>query len=242
MFHNNEKVADHIKLNGVVNSVNYLKTFSVVILGIVAAFITSPVFAQTSKDSITSAYSAPEDTYNKMLDYSRPGKYHQLLADIVGTWTFKGRHFDWVDSVTTKVSLEYSGTIVRESFANGRYFVVNVTSDGTLEMPIQDGKMQVSKFHGMDIEGFDNVKNKFIKTSIGNHLYSSIIVSEGTYDAATKTITFDSEFEPIPGMKTKDHFLFIFIDKDHYRWEYYQQEKGKYRKGSEIEFTRVKGK
>jgi hypothetical protein len=220
---------------------NFLRFFSSIILIVATTFFISPLFAQKS-DTTTSAYSAPADTYNKMLDYSRPGKYHQLLADLTGSWTFKGRHFNWVDSVTSKVALEYSGTVIRESFANGRYFVVNVTSDGKLEMPIQDGKMQQTQFHGIDIEGFDNVKKKFVKSSIGNHLYSSIVVSEGTYDSTTKTITFDSDFEPIPGMKTKDRLLFIFIDKDHYKWEYYQEEKGKFRKGSEIDFIRVKRK
>jgi hypothetical protein len=41
-------------------------------------------------------------------------------------------------------------------------------------------------------------------------------------------------------MKTKDHFLFIFLDNDHYKWEYYQDENGKYRLGSEIDFIRAK--
>jgi hypothetical protein len=242
MLHIKEKMTDYKELIAKANRSNFLKTFSSLMLVVAVAFFTSPVFAQKNKDSIISVYSAPDDTYNKILDYSRPGKYHQLLADIVGKWTFKGRHFGWVDSATSKVDLEYSGTAVRESFANGRYFVVNVTSDGTLEMPIKDGKMQVTKFHGIDIEGYDNVKKKFVISSIGNHLYSSIVVSEGTYDSTTKTITFDSEFEPIPGMKTKDHLLFIFIDDDHYKYEYYQEDEGKYRKGSEIDFTRVKGK
>jgi len=135
--------------------------------------------------------------------------------------------------------LEYSGTVVRESFANGRFFIVNVTSDGKLEMPIQDGKMMEVKFQGIEIEGYDNVKRKFVRSSIGNHLNSFIASSEGAYDSTTKTITFDSELELIPGMKTKDHFRFIFISKDYYKWEYDQEEKGKYRRGSEIEFTRV---
>ncbi len=217
---------------------NSLKAFSLVMLVAASLLLTCPLFAQTTKDTTTTVYSAANDTYSQMLDYSRPGKYHQLFADLVGTWTFKGRHFDWVDSVTSKVALEYSGTVRRESFANGRYFVVNVIGDGKLEMPIQDGKMKEIQYHGIDIEGYDNVKRKFVKSSVGNHLYSSIVVSEGTYDSMTKTITFDSEFESIPGMKTKDHLLFIFIDKDHYKWEYYQDEKGKYRKGSEIDFTR----
>jgi hypothetical protein len=197
--------------------------------------------AQKNIDSLTNVYSAGENSYKQMLDYSRPGKYHQLLADLVGEWTFKGRHFDWVDSVTSNISLEFSGSIRRESFAHGRYFVVNVVSDGTLEMPVQDGKMLETKFHGIDIEGYDNVKMKFIRTSIGNHLNSCIIVSEGTYDSTTRTIAFDSEYSPAPGMKIQDHFLFILIDKDHYKWEYYQRENGRYRKGSEIDFQRLKG-
>ena len=224
------------------NRFNILKKCSSLVLIMITVFITGPLLAQTNKDTTTSVYSASEDTYKQMLDYSRPGKYHQLLADLVGTWTFKGRHYEWTDSVTSKVSLEYSGTVVRESFANGRYFIVNVTSDGKLEMPIQDGKMKEVKFQGFEIEGYDNVKKKFVKSSIGNHLNSFIAASEGTYDSTTKTITFDSEFELIPGMKTKDHFRFIVIDRDYYKWEVDQEEKGKYRRGSEIEFTRVKGK
>jgi hypothetical protein len=109
-----------------------------------------------------------------------------------------------------------------------------------LEMPIQDGKMKETKFHGLEIEGYDNVKQKFVRNTIGNHLNSAILLYEGIYDPAAKTITFDSEFEPVPGMKTKDHFLFIFLDNDHYKWEYYQDENGKYRLGSEIDFIRAK--
>ena len=216
-----------------------LKTGPSVILMIVAVFLTIPVLAQTEKDTTVSVYSANDDTYTQMLDYSRPGKYHQLLADLVGNWTFKGRHFEWVDSVNSKVALEYSGKVERKPFANGRFFISEVTSDGTLEMPIQDGKMKETKFQGLEIEGYDNVKQKFVRNTIGNHLNSAILLYEGIYDPATKTITFDSEFEPVPGMKTKDHFLFIFLDNDHYKWEYYQDENGKYRKGSEIDFTRV---
>lgn len=212
------------------------------ILTVMALFISTSTMAQKYKDTITSVYSAPEDIYKQMLDYSRPGKYHQLLADLVGTWTFKGRHYQWTDSITSNISMEYSGTIVREPFANGRFFIVNVTSDGKLEMPIQDGKMKEVNFHGLEIEGYDNVKRKFIRSSIGNHLNSFIVSAEGSYDSTTKTITFDSELEPIPGMKTKDHFRVILVSKDFYKWEYDQEEKGKYRRGSEIEFTRVKGK
>lgn len=223
-------------------STRFWRNFAPIILFIGTTIFAPPLIAQKNKDTTTSVYSAPEDIYAKMLDFSRPGKYHQLLADLVGKWTFKGRHFEWTDSVTSKISLEYSGSLIRESFANGRYFIVNVISDGKLEMPIQDGKMMETKFQGLEIEGYDNVKRKFVRSSIGNHLNSFIATSEGSYDSTTRTITFDSEYESVPGMKTKDHFRFIFIDKDNYKWEYDQEEKGKYRRGSEIEFARIKAK
>lgn len=224
------------------NHIPVLKAFISIMVIMVAILFTNSVFGQTKTDTTTSVYSASENTYNQMLDYSRPGRYHQLLADLVGTWTSKGRHFNWIDSATSEVALEFSATVIRESFANGRYFIVEVISDGTLEMPIQEGKMKEVKYQGLEIEGYDNVKNKFQKTTIGNHLNSSILAYEGTYDSISKTITFSSEIEVIPGLTIKDNFLFIFIDDNHYKWEYYQEENGKFRLGTEINFTRVTGK
>jgi hypothetical protein len=217
---------------------NLLNTCSSFIVIVATIFFASPLVAQKSSDTTTSVYSAGADTFNQMLDYSRPGKYHQLFADLVGTWSFKGKHYDWVDSVTSKVSLEFGGSVVRESFAHGRYFVVHVTSEGTLEMPVQDGKMIETKYQGLEIEGYDNVKKKFVKTTIGNHLNSGILIYEGVFDSTKKTITFDTDFQAVPGLKIHDHTVYIFIDKNHYKWEVYQEEKGKYRKGSEIDFIR----
>jgi uncharacterized protein DUF1579 len=197
-----------------------------------------PASAQSGKDSAVKEV----DFFTQMIDYSRPGKYHAMLAELVGTWTFKGRHFDWVDSVTNKISLEFGGTIVRKSFADGRWFIVNVTSDSTLEIPIQNGKMRKGKFQGLELEGYDNVKQRFVRTVIGNHLSSGLFVPEGVYDSTSNVITFDSESELVPGVKSKDHLLYLFFDKDHYKWEAYMDQNGKYRLASEINFTRVKGK
>jgi hypothetical protein len=226
---------------------NISKIFTSVMLLISGlALAVNPTFAQEKRDSTVTEEEAfrqmEENAYKQMIEYSRPGKNHQLLADLVGTWTFKGRHLSWVDSVNSTTSLEYSGTIVRKSFAHGRFFVSDVISDGMLEMPIQDGKMMEAKFQGVEIEGYDNVKKKYIKTTIGNHFGSGIPVIEGVYDPSTRAITFDFEMELAPGMKTKDHFLLIFIDNDHYKYEYFRDQNGKYRLESEINFTRVEGK
>jgi hypothetical protein len=64
----------------------------------------------------------------------------------------------------------------------------------------------------------------------------------GSYDSTSRTITFEGETELVPGMKKKNHFLFIFINKNHYKWELEEEDNGKYRIASEMYFTRVKGK
>ena len=225
-----------------VNGSNILKMFSSIMMVMLAAFFTTPVFAQNNKDTATSKSSSNgDDTFNQMIDYSRPGKYHQLLADLVGTWTFKGRHFSG-NPDSNKVVFQFNGTVVRKSFANGRFFIVNTTGNGKLQMPIQNGKMKEVSLQGIITEGYDNVKNKFVQTEISNHLGSDIAFFEGNYDSTTKTITFNGENELVPGMKTKVRELFIILDKNHYTLEYYDDQNGKYVKATEVNYKRVKGK
>ncbi len=205
---------------------------------ILSALITIPTFAQIQKDSSANE----DDTYNKMLDYSRPGKYHQLLAELVGTWTFKGGHFsEDPNPDSNKVVFKLNGTLVRKSFANGRFFIVE-GAGGKLQMPIQDGKMKEVNAKYIETEGYDNVKKKFLLTFINNHIGSDISFSEGDYDSTTKTITFNSENELVPGRKTQVRELFIIFNKNHYRLEYYNEQNGMYIKATEIDCVRVKGK
>ena len=95
-----------------------------------------------------------------------------------------------------------------------------------IAIPVADGKMKDVLGKGLAIEGYDNVKQKFVKTSITNHIGSDITFWEGTYDPTTKTITFDAVDEIVPGMKTKVRDLFIIRDKDHYTVENYAEEGG----------------
>jgi hypothetical protein len=208
-----------------------------------ATFFASISFAQNKNDTAKSNSSSNEDkTLQQIIEYSRPGKYHQLLGDLVGSWKFSGSHFEWVDSVTNKVAVKLFGTAVRKSFANGRFFIVENTTGGKIQLPIQDGKMIEGNGKGIAMEGYDNVNKKFLMSYINNHFGSGIWNFEGNYDSTTKTIMFEGETEFVPGMKKKNHFLFIFIDKDHYKWELNEEDNGKLRKASEMNFTRVKGK
>jgi hypothetical protein len=57
-------------------------------------------------------------------------------------------------------------------------------------------------FKGMGMDGYDNVKQKFV-SSWGDNMGTGIILLEGDYDPATKTFTYTTEEEMVPGMKTK---------------------------------------
>ena len=209
-----------------------------VYLLIISAHILTASFTQDKKDSLSTG----NDIVQQMFDYSRPGKYHQLLADLVGTWTFQGRRFP-VNLDSSKVKFELFGSHTRKSFAEGRYFIVDMTMGDSLHkqlIPVQDGKVKEVIGKGIAIEGYDNVKKKFVQASISNHIGSDIVYWEGTYDSTTKAITFNSEEEIIPGIKDKVRELFTIHNKDSYTIEYYNEEKGSYVKNAEVNFTRVK--
>lgn len=183
--------------------------------------------------------SAKENTFNQRLDYSRPGKYHQLLGNLTGTWNFNGRHFSGhPDPDSNKVVMEFRGSLLRKPFADGRFFIVELTG-GKLQVPIQDGKMKEDNARNIETEGYDNVKNKFNITFINNHIGSSIIFSEGSYDSTANTIIFEWEDELVPGMKNKMYEYFIILNNNHYKLEYYRERDGKKIKATEINCTRA---
>jgi hypothetical protein len=110
---------------------------------------------------------------------------------------------------------------------------------GKMQMPGEDGKMKDIQFKGMAVEGYDNVKKKFIGSWIDN-MGTGIELSEGTYDPATKTFTYTSEMEPMPGMKTQVREVLKVVDNNHMLLEWYENHGGQERKTMEIAYTRKK--
>src|SRR6185312_10129538 len=139
------------------------------ILVIVTLFITAPVFAQEKSNPPTDG----NEILNQMYHYSRPVKYHQMLEDLVGSWAFKGSRFEWVDSVTSKVSMELCGSLVRRSFADGRFFIAEMTTCEKVQLPVRGGLIK-DYGRAVQTEGYDNVKKKFQVSYINNHIGSTL--------------------------------------------------------------------
>lgn len=174
---------------------------------------------------------AGADMMAAMMELAKLGENHKLLVGGVGTWDYKVKF--WMNPDNPPV--ESGGTSVARAVMDGRYVITDHT--GKMQMPGPDGAMMDTPFIGMSIEGYDNVKKKFVSSWIDN-MGTGIMNSEGTYDPASKTLTYFAEYEPMPGMKTKTREVLKLSDKDHRTLEFFEDRGGKEVKTMEIGYTR----
>jgi hypothetical protein len=209
----------------------------------VAAFIAVASFAQSPASSPAAAPGGAgqptaeqmQQMMQQMVELSKLNENHKMLADLNGTWSYTVKM--WMDPTPGAKPQESKGTAVRKSIMDGRFFQMDVT--GQMQMPGPDGKPKNMTFKGTGIEGYDNVKKKFVGTWIDS-MGTGMMMSEGDYDPATKTFTYTGEVEAIPGMKTKVREVLKLADKDHMTFEWYENHGGQDAKTMEIAYTRKK--
>ena len=203
-----------------------------------ATLLVAPLFAadptpNQSTPSPSAAQPNEAEMMKQMMELSQLNENHKLLAQLVGKWRFTVQMWMAPGAPPSKSS----GTAVTKSIMGGRYLVSNATSQ--MHMPGPDGKMQAMTFKGMGIDGYDNVQKKFVSTWIDS-VGTGIVLSTGTYDAATKTFTYNTEEEMVPGTKTKVREALKIVDKDHHTLEWYEDRGGAEVKTMEIDYTREK--
>jgi hypothetical protein len=199
---------------------------------------TSPAAASVGTDAqaigATGQPPNPQEMMKQMMELSKLNENHKLLADMNGNWNYNIKM--WMSPDPNAKPQESKGTATRKSAMGGRYATMDVT--GKMQMPGPDGKMKDIQFKGMAVEGYDNVKKKFVSSWIDN-MGTGIQFSEGTYDPASKTFTFASEMEMMPGMKTPVREVLKMTDKDHMLMEWYETHGGQEKKTMEIAYTRA---
>ena len=175
------------------------------------------------------------DMMKQMMELSKLNENHKLLSSLDGNWDYSIKF--WMNPDPNAKPQESKGTATRKSIMGGRYFTMDVS--GKMQMPGEDGKMKDMMFKGMGIEGYDNVKKKFVASWIDN-MGTGIEFSEGTYDPATKSFTYTSEIEMMPGMKTKVREVVKVVDESHMMLEWYENQGGQEKKTMEINYTKKK--
>ena len=168
----------------------------------------------------------------QMMEMAKLNENHKLLADLVGSWSYTVRMMAPGEPSSTS-----TGSLTRKPVMNGRFFLGEYS--GSMKMPGADGKMKDFTFKGMSVDGYDNVKQKFVSSWVDN-MGTGIMNSEGSYDPATKTFTYSGEMEPVPGMKMPVREVIKVTDKNHHIFEWYENRGGQETKTMEIDYTRKK--
>ena len=170
----------------------------------------------------------------QMLEMSKLNENHKLLSSLDGNWTFNIK--TWFNPDPNAKPQESKGTGIRKTIMGGRYVMMDVT--GKMQMPGEDGKMKDAQFKGMGLEGYDNVKKKFVASWVDN-MGTGIQFSEGTYDPATKSFTYTSELEPMSGMKMPVREVIKIADNNHMDLDWYENHGGQEKKTMEIHYARA---
>jgi len=175
------------------------------------------------------------DMMKQMMEMSKLNENHKLLSSLDGNWDYTIKF--WMNPDPNAKPQESKGSATRKSIMGGRYVMMDVS--GKMQMPGEDGKMKDITFKGMGMEGYDNVKKKFVASWIDS-MGTGIEFSEGTYDPATKSFTYTSEMEPVPGMKTSIREVIKIADDSHMMLEWYENQGGQEKKTMEISYTKKK--
>src|SRR5262245_10702828 len=204
---------------------------------LVAVLFISSAFAQQTAPAASPAAGQmnEKEMMDKMMELSKLNENHKLLSSLDGKWNYTVKM--WMNGDETSKPDVSTGTAVRKSIMDGRYVVMDV--NGKMNMPGADGKMQTVTFKGHGMEGYDNAKKKFVGTWMDN-MGTGIMMSEGTYDEASKTFTYNSEIEMIPGMKQPIREVVKLTDKDHMTFEWFEKRGGQEVKTMQIDYTRKK--
>ena len=199
-----------------------------------AGQVAVPDHSKTAKSAGQPGAPDMQKMMQQMVEMSKLNENHKLLASLDGNWDYSIKF--WMNPDPSAPPQESTGTATRKTIMDGRYVMMDVS--GKMQMPGEDGKPKDVDFKGMGLEGYDNVKKKFVASWIDN-MGTGIEFSEGKYDQATKSLTYTSEMEPMPGMKTKVREVIKIVDDTHMTLEWYEtQGKGKERKTMEIAYTK----
>jgi hypothetical protein len=149
----------------------------------------------------------------------KPGPEFDHLKNLVGTW----------DAAIKFSGGESKGTMTYKMELGGLWLV------GAFE-----GEFGGQKFEGRGLDSFDNGKKKYVSVWVDS-MTTTPMITEGTYDKDSKTMTMAGESPGQDGKPTKVKTITTVKDKDHLEFVMFMG--GKEGKGEEmmtINYTRKK--
>ncbi len=138
-----------------------------------------------------------QDSMKNMQDYMTPGEVHKMIAKYDGTWN--SAVLVWMKPGAQPMSSK--SVAVNSMILGGRYQQSKITGDY--------GGMP---FEGFSLLSYDNAKKVFTSTWLDN-FGTGTTTLEGTWDGASKTITFKGKmYDPTSGKDTEVKETLQFVD------------------------------
>lgn len=163
-----------------------------------------------------------EEMMKQWQTYMTPGPEHQMLAEMVGEW--EGDITMWMDPSQPPQTMK--GTTKYESVLGGRYIIGHYS-----------GEMMGMPFNGMDLTGFDNALKVYQNIWIDN-MGTGMMITEGTFDKTTNTITYKGKMVTPTGAKVDVKNVITIKDKDHSTFEMFTDMGTSEMKTMEIKYKR----
>jgi hypothetical protein len=193
-------------------------------MGVVAAFVllaaVMPSFSQEQQE-MSAEDAAKMEAWTKA---ATPNENHQRLAERVGTWSFTSRWW----SKPGEQPMESKGTSTFEMILGGRYLREKVKSE-----------WMGQPFEGEGCTGYDNLKQAYVSTWVDN-MGTGVMTSEGKWDAAAKTYTWQGEYmDAVTGQPKKIRMVEKIESPDKHTVEFFDKgPDGKEFKSMELVYTR----
>jgi len=160
----------------------------------------------------------------QFVEMNKPGDAHKVLASFAGDWNLEVKSYMAPD---TPPSVS-KGTCTSTMIMDGRYLEDKVSGD-----------MMGQPFAGQGLMAYDNIHKKYVSTWIDN-MSTAIIQTEGTYDPASKTFTFQGmSYDPMAGKDVPVKMITKIVDDKTHTFEWWGPgPKGDMMKAMEINYTR----
>ena len=172
------------------------------------------------------SYGQSEADMKAYMEYMTPGEVHKMLAKFDGEWTADMNMWMAPGAPPTKTT----SSCVNRMILGGRY-----------QESKYSGNMNGMPFEGISTTAYDNSRKVFIATWIDN-FGTGIMVSEGTWDNATKSLTMKGkQVDPVSGKDIAIREVMKTVDDNTQTMEMYMTPAGgtEY-KSMEIKLTRKK--
>ncbi len=182
--------------------------------------IASPALAKDKKGEKPMDPQAMMELWKKL---GTPNEPHKQFANLAGSWTTHTK--EWMEP--GKPPMEADGTAEMKMLLDGRFLYQEY-----------HGQMMGQPFHGIGIDGYDNMTKKYV-TAWMDSMGTGIFFMEGTASADGKTITLRGSHPEPGGGKMTHRAVWTLIDNNKQQFDMYGAHQGqKEMKHLEIIYTR----